>query len=49
MEDKMINKEMKHRSLSLQEKEGEVSIGIDFGGQNFAAAINGTARYLARL
>ena len=30
----MINKEIKHRSLSLQEreKEGEVYIGIDLGG-----------------
>ncbi len=37
MEDKMINKEMKHRSLSLQEKEGEVSIGIDLGGTRIKA------------
>ncbi|HUS00876.1 MAG TPA: ROK family protein [Chitinophagaceae bacterium] len=39
MEDKMINKEMKHRSLSLQEreKEGEVTIGIDLGGTRIKA------------
>lgn len=46
MEDKMFNTEMKHRSLSLQEraspdfsgeKEGKVSIGIDLGGTRIKA------------
>lgn len=49
MEDKMINKETKHRSLSLQEREeeGEVTIGIDLGGTRIkAVAINATGNVL---
>lgn len=39
MEDKMINKEMKHPSLSLQEREmeSEATIGIDLGGTRIKA------------
>jgi glucokinase len=41
MEDQMYNKELKHRSLSPQEREleGEVTIGIDLGGTRIKGVV----------